>query len=86
MIKGTTPTGFEYHVDKETLNDYELLEEVSAVDDNPLLIANLVKRLLGKEQTNKLKEHIRSDAGIVPLDVMTNEIVAIFQSTKEIKN
>jgi len=40
----------------------------------------MVIMLLGKEQTNQLKDHLRDEEGLVPVDKMTEEITEIFQS------
>ena len=85
VITGKTKTGFEYEIDKKILNDYELLEEIDNIGKNPLIIIRLLKRLLKEEQLEKLKEHIRNEEGIVPLDKMEKELIDIFDGIKEIK-
>lgn len=85
VIIGKTKTGFEYEIDKKILNDYELLEEIDNIGKNPIIIIKLLKRLLKEEQLEKLKEHIRNEEGIVPLDKMEKELIDIFDGIKEIK-
>lgn len=86
MIKGKTKSGFEYKIPEENLNNYELVEALGELEDNPLLIAKTVHLLLGKEQTEKLKSHLRTENGIVPTDKMSAEIMEIFENQKETKN
>lgn len=87
MIKGKTSTGFEFEISEDVVNDYELVENLAELEDNPLMISKVVNKILGKEQTEKLKNHVRDDKGIVPIDKMTKEIIEIFQiSGDEIKN
>lgn len=86
MIEGKTDSGFEYKISKDVANDYELVEALGELDTNPLLLSTIVNKVLGKEQTNRLKEHIRTEDGIVPTDVMMQEVMAIFNGEKEIKN
>jgi len=86
MIKGKTKSGFEYKIPEENLNNYELVEALGEIEDNPLLIAKTVHLLLGKEQTEKLKNHLRTESGIVPTDKMSAEIMEIFENQKETKN
>lgn len=86
MIKGKTKSGFEYKIPKENLNNYELVEVLGEIEENPLLISKTVNLLLGKEQANDLKEHLRTETGIVPTDKMSEEIMEIFESQKETKN
>lgn len=86
MIKGKTKSGFEYEISKKRLENYELIEALNEVDENPLLLPATVNLLLGKEQTGKLKEHLRDDEGLISTEKLTNEIMDIFQSQKETKN
>lgn len=85
VITGKTKTNFEYNIDKKILNDYELLEEIDNIGKNPLIIIKLLKRLLKEEQLEKLKEHIRNEEGIVPIDKMEKELEDIFNGINEIK-
>lgn len=85
VITGKTKTGFEYEIDKKILNDYEFLEEIDNIGKNPLIIIKLLKRLLKEEQLEKLKEHIRNEEGIVPIDKMEKELTDIFDGINEIK-
>lgn len=86
MIEGKTSSGFEYAIPEENLNNYELVEALSEVEENPLLISKVVKLLLGDEQAKKLKDHLRTKTGIVPMDKMSDEIMEIFESQKDTKN
>jgi len=79
-IKGKTQSGFAYEIEEARLNNYELLETIGELEDNPMVISKMVVMLLGKEQTNKLKDHLRDEEGLVPVDKMTEEITEIFQS------
>jgi hypothetical protein len=87
MIKGKTQSGFKFELQQDALNNYELVENLAELEDNPILITKVVVQLLGKEQADNLKEHVRSESGIVPIEKMTNEITDIFQNgTNETKN
>ena len=86
MIKGKTKSGFTYELDKERLNNYELLEAIEELEENPLVLSRVVNLLLGKEQTKKLKDHLRTENGIVPTEKMSEEITEIFQNQGETKN
>ena len=87
MIKGKTSSGFEFKISKDVINDYELVENLGELEDNPLILGKIVNQILGKEQTNRLKDHVRNEKGIVPTDKMTQEIIEIFQNGgEEIKN
>ncbi|MGT2800861.1 hypothetical protein Javan290_0020 [Streptococcus phage Javan290] len=86
MLKGTTESGFSFEISEERLDNYELLETMAEVDDNPLLYSKVVKLLLGDEQAKKLKEHLRNENGFIPNALIGNEIRDIFESVKELKN
>jgi DNA integrity scanning protein DisA with diadenylate cyclase activity len=87
MIKGKTKSGFEYEISKDVVNDYELLENLAELETNPLILTTVIKQVLGVEQAEKLKDHVRNNRGTVPIDKITNEILDIFtNSGEEIKN
>ena len=83
MIKGKTSSGFRFEISKDVINDYELVENLGELEDNPLILGKIVRQILGKEQTSKLKDHIRNENGIVPTDKMTKEIIEIFKNAGE---
>ena len=86
MITGKTKSGFKFKISEGRLNNYELIESLSEVDENPLLLPKTVNLLLGKEQANKLKDHLRDQEGLVSTDKLTEELMEIFQSQSETKN
>lgn len=83
-IKGTTSTGFEFEITQDRLNNYELVEAIAEVDTNPLIFPRLIKLMLG-EQAERLKDHVRTEDGLVPLDKLSNEIQEIFESQQQVK-
>jgi len=86
MLKGTTTTGFKFELSENRLNNFELVETLAEVDENPLLLPKVVVMLLGKEQSDRLKNHLRDEEGLVSTDAMTKEVMEIFASQKETKN
>lgn len=89
MIKGKTGSDFEFEVSEAALDDWELLEILSEIDDGKTQkLGAAVKLLLGDEQAEKLKEHCRTD-GRVSASAMFKEISDIFtalKSSRETKN
>lgn len=84
MITGKTETGFEFTVSDSARNDWELVEALAELDaGNNYKIGEVLTRLVGDEQKNALKEHCRNAEGIVPADVMYNEIGSIFKYIRE---
>lgn len=91
MIKETLKNGFEVEIPDENLDDYELLEDLAALDEGEentgKIVSGAYKRLLGGEQYKALKEHIRSEAGRVSATAMLETLQEIFElQDGELKN
>lgn len=86
-MHGKTSSGFEYELDEAALDDYELLEDLCELDEgNMAKTSSVLKRLIGVEQKERLKEHLRTETGRVPMSKMMAEIEEIFKNVKEGKN
>lgn len=85
VITGKTSSGFVYEIAENRLKNYELLELIAEVDDNPLLMTKVVKLLLG-DDAERLKDHVRDEDGLVAIDLMEKEITEIFNGQKDLKN
>ena len=87
MLRGKTESGFEFELDDEVLDDWELLECFRNIDKGDTeYIIDAAEILLGTEQYEKLKTFIKEKHGRVKASLMTAEVVNIFKSTKEGKN
>lgn len=86
VITGTTKSGFSYTIPEKRLNNFDLLEAIDDLEENPVAIARVVKLLLGDSGLTKLKDHLRDKDGIVPVKKMSDEIEEIFKSQNETKN
>ena len=84
MITGQTKSGFNYHIDENILQDYELLEAITETEKNPIFITKVVRMLLG-DDTDRLKEHVRDENGHVSIEKMNVEITEIFEAQKKLK-
>lgn len=81
MRTGKTASGFEFALAEEALNDMELLDALTEVNEqNPLGISKACRILLGDEQRRRLYDHIRGDNGRVAIDAVTNELLDIIRS------
>lgn len=87
MKTGKTSTGFEFKIEDDVLDDYELLEVISEVDRGDYgKVTEMVEMLLGTEQKEKLKEHVRNENGKVSAAKIMDEVKDIFEASNEIKN
>ena len=83
MIKGTTKSGFDYTVQEEALDDYELLEELYP---QAVAFIDAIEKIIGPEQKEQLKEHVRDEAGRVSIKRMFDEVGEILRGNQEGKN
>lgn len=87
MLTGKTKSGFEFKINEEILDDYDFLELLCKIDEGETtLVIKMVDHLLGTEQKEKLKEHVRTEAGRVSAKKLLEETMEIFNATKEGKN
>ncbi|MBS4769665.1 hypothetical protein KG090_00620 [Carnobacteriaceae bacterium zg-ZUI240] len=84
-MKGVTSSGFQFEIDSQNLNNYELLESIVDMEDEPTLIIKVLRLLLGKEGAKNLKEHVREKNGFVDMSKVMSEVEDIFKQ-KEVKN
>ena len=80
MLKGTTKSGFKFDIEDKRLNNYELLEAISDVEESPLALPHVIKLLLGDSKAKALKNHVRDDEGFVSSEKLSAEIMEIFES------
>ncbi len=86
-MQKATSTGFEYKLDDEVLDDWELLKLLKKIDKGEGdLIIDLVPRLLGDEQAQQLENHLIKLEGKVKISSMSREIGEIMNGSKELKN
>lgn len=87
MLKGISASGFEFEIDEEVLDDWEMLELLQEIDDGSVgKIAKAIVLLLGKEQYEKLKNFIKARDGKIKASVMIDEFTSIMNANKEVKN
>lgn len=87
MIRGKTKSGFEFELEDDVLDDYELLEAFQRIDEgHGEKSVTLVDRLLGEEQKQKLKDHVRSEKGRVSVKRLMEEVAEILTSCNAGKN
>lgn len=78
MKEGTTSTGFAYTIEDERLDDYETFELLCELDfGNVSVMPKVLKALLGDEQLNALKDHLRARNGRVATSALMDEVKEI---------
>ena len=87
MFTGKTSTGFEFSLEDEALDDYELLETLQEIDEGDYgKTTKMVTMLLGPQQRDALKEHVRGENGRVSSQKLLSEVMEIFESKNKAKN
>ena len=84
MLKGKTKTGFEYEFDENLFKDYELVELLAEVDENPLVLPQIFKKLIG-DRVKDLKDHVRDENGEVDIEKMVAEFEDIISTQASLK-
>jgi len=82
-MRGTTASGFEFTLEKETLNNWDVLDQLAELADGEYIhLPKFTRALLGIEQTNALVAHCRHDGVTKPMDVAT-EVFEIIRLVSE---
>lgn len=89
IIQGTTSLGFNFKLNRDILDDYELLEMLGDMEDKPWTMGKVLEKILGNEQFDNLKEFLKSqnkEHKLKVTDVMNtlNEMFAI--GSEQLKN
>lgn len=84
-----TTSGFKFEIDERIKKDWDFLEAVADLQENPSNFSNIKKlftMLIGEKGFDDLKEHIKSqNDGFCPVDTLTKELIEIIQSDNNIK-
>ena len=87
MITAKTESGFSIELEESTLDNMEVLDALSDLDEgNPLAMSRLVVKLLGKDGKKRLYDHLRTEDGRVPASAVESAIMELFQSIHAGKN
>lgn len=78
-FEGVTSTGFRYHVDKGVIDDMELIDLLSELEDGSIgALPKVLLKILGKKQKEELYKHcLDKKTGRIPSSKVMNEVKAI---------
>ena len=86
MVRGRLESGFEFELDDNIFDDFELVELYAKVAKNPIWIGDLAEKLLGAEQKKALIEHLRDENGKVHTTAVMNALKEIEEAIPAAKN
>ena len=82
-IKGTTKNGFEFCVNPNALDDFELIDMIGQLDEGKIQnLPKIYEKMLGLEQKNALCNHLRTEDGRVPVVDMKDALIDIINALK----
>lgn len=88
MIKGRLESGFEFELEDDVMDDYDLVLLFGQYRKNPSMdiIADIAVKMLGKEQHKALMDHLRDDRGKLKTSAMMHALEEIENSLPALKN
>lgn len=87
MREGKTKNGFEFSIDENQLDNMELIDLLAQVDGGNLAaMPRAAEMMLGKDQKDRLYEHIRTEHGNVPIEPFMETMVEIMNLIGEKKS
>lgn len=85
MIEGTTKNGFNFRIEEDIADDWEILEAIRKSNEDAAYVIDVAEKVLGNEQLEDLKEHCREN-GKVRITRMSEALAEIFDSANTLKN
>lgn len=87
MRKGTTKNGFSFEIEDERLNNMELLDALTDLDNGDgTALSTVLRLLLTPAQKKDLYDHLRLPGGTVPIDAVSETLQEIFEENQTAKN
>ena len=84
MRRGQLENGFEFEINEEALDDMELLDDMAEAEGgNPFSLSKVMLKVLGKEQRDRLYDHLRTESGRVPIEAATTALADIMNAAGE---
>lgn len=82
LVHVKTKTGLEIDVDQMAVDDAELLDALYDLQTtgNALAIVKVARQLLTPEAKQALFDHVRNDAGRVPIESLSDELTDIMEA------
>jgi len=81
MEKGKTKSGFEFEIDESVFDDWDMLERLNAIDKGEATnVVDVARDVLGAEQLERLKTHLRDEDGRLTITAMTDALGEIFEA------
>ena len=88
MIKGRLESGFEFELEDDVMDDYDLVLLFGPHKKSPSMdiIADIAMKMLGEEQHKALMDHLRDDKGKLKSSAMVHALEEIENSLPALKN
>ena len=88
MIKGRLESGFEFELEDDVMDDYDLVLLFGQYRKKPSMdiIADIAVKMLGEEQHKALMDHLRDERGKLKTSAMMHALEEIENSLPALKN
>lgn len=88
MIKGKTESGFEFELEDDIMDDYDLVLLFGKYNKSPSMdvVADIAIKMLGEEQHQRLMDHLRDDRGKLKTSAMVRALEEIEEAIPAVKN
>ena len=86
MYKGRLDCGFDFEVEEERADSFELVEALAEAEESRIAVPKVASLLYGEEQKKKLIDYLREENGFVPYDKVEDAITDTFSKISELKN
>lgn len=88
MIKGTTKSGFQFELEDDIVDDYDLVLLFGKYNKEPSMdvFSEIAVKMLGEEQHQALMEFVRDEKGRCKTSAMLSALKEIEESLPALKN
>lgn len=88
MIKGKLASGFEYELEDDVMDDYDLVMLFGRWSKKPSMdiVVEIAEKMLGNEQHQALMDHLRDEKGKLKASAMVHALEEIEASIPTVKN
>lgn len=88
MIKGKTTSGFEFEIEDDIMDDYDLVIMFGKYRKAPSMdiVVDIAIKMLGSEQHQALMDHLRDEKGKLKASAMVHALEEIEASIPAVKN
>lgn len=86
MITGTTTSGFAFEIADDVLDNMDFCDAMNAWRKNNFAMSEVMEIMLGKDQAQALKDHVKGTAQHASAKAVNAELTEMFEVIAEKSN